>query len=367
MKLNQSLAVVACMLNLLVAGVAHPITYKATILRHPNSVGYGASDGFQVGSGAVGTSFHALLWSGSTESTVDLHPDGFAHSEAFDVSGNNQVGSGEVEAAGSNLHALLWSGTAASAVDLHPAGYENSGAGAVSGNTQVGAAWPGNGFPFLGYRALMWNGTASSVVELHPAGFAYSRAQGVSGNAQVGTGDGHALLWSGSAASVIDLHPVGFEVSSAEAVDGNIEVGSGYIRDPDGGGVYHALMWSGTAASAVDLHPAGFTDSYAENVSGNVQVGYGYDGTGNAYALVWNGTAASAVNLHSFLASLPVTMVGSSASGVDANGTIVGHAVDANFNGYAILWTPVPEPNTWMLLNCGLLAAALVARRNRPR
>jgi hypothetical protein len=62
-------------------------------------------------------------------------------------------------------HALLWSGTALSAVDLSPPGIPWSPATAVAGGRQVGwGAGPAtNYYP----RALLWSGSAESVVNLH--------------------------------------------------------------------------------------------------------------------------------------------------------------------------------------------------------
>src|SRR2546425_8460222 len=51
---------------------------------------------------------------------IDLHPDGFAYSEAVGTFGGQQVGYGILNTG--YAHALLWSGSAASVVDLHPAG-----------------------------------------------------------------------------------------------------------------------------------------------------------------------------------------------------------------------------------------------------
>ena len=54
---------------------------------------------------------------------VDLTPSGFNQCTATDISGTQQVGYGS---GNTDYHALLWSGTAASAVDLHPSGFDRS-------------------------------------------------------------------------------------------------------------------------------------------------------------------------------------------------------------------------------------------------
>ena len=74
-----------------------------------------------------------------------LHPlTGFDSSEAWGVSGGQQVGHGGGDATGCSIHALLWSGTAASIIDLHsylPVGYTSSFAyGIDSAGNVVGIA-----------------------------------------------------------------------------------------------------------------------------------------------------------------------------------------------------------------------------------
>jgi uncharacterized membrane protein len=78
--------------------------------------------------------------------------------------------------------------------------------------------------------------------------------------------------------------------------------------------------------------------------------------------LLWSGTAQSAVDLQQFL---PDGYTSSHASAIDAQGNIVGGARDASGNGHAILWEPVPEPSTLVLLGLGALGLLGFARRRR--
>jgi hypothetical protein len=98
--------------------------------------------------------------------------------------GQVQVGAGTSSVLGE--HALLWSGTAASVVDLHPVGFAASRAGGVWGNRQVGYGVPQTDSNDISWRALLWSGTAESVVNLHPAGFRWSCASDTWGVWQVG-------------------------------------------------------------------------------------------------------------------------------------------------------------------------------------
>ena len=79
---------------------------------------------------------------------MDLHPtnlSGFSESFAFGTDGTRQVGmaGGDVSFyGGSNTHAILWSSTPDSAIDLHPTklpGFGTSKAVAISGMQQVGS------------------------------------------------------------------------------------------------------------------------------------------------------------------------------------------------------------------------------------
>src|SRR6185436_2821325 len=115
-----------------------------------------------------------------------------------------------------NVHAVRWAviaaialaamalrgpraGAAYVAVDLHPTGFALSDAHGVSGTQQVGRGWGSTTSSIT--KALLWNGTAASAVNLNPSGFRQSWAYGAGGSQQVGVGDGtatggnsHALL-----------------------------------------------------------------------------------------------------------------------------------------------------------------------------
>ena len=146
--------------------------------------------------------------------TLLLPSGGFTEGQAVGINNGVQVGSGHGSGTVINPHALLWSGTAASAVDINPSGFRSSAALGIAGNNQVG----------VGSRtgaqrhALLWHGSAASAIDLNPAGFTESHGWATSATQQVGYGlpngtstDYHALLWSGSAASAVDLTPTGFD------------------------------------------------------------------------------------------------------------------------------------------------------------
>ena len=167
---------VACMLF---AATYGPASAGWTVINlHPTgaseSEAYGVSGGQQVGRAGVGGQHHAGLWSGTAASWVDLNALGSSNSVAYGVSDGQQVGFLYLD---NSTHAGLWSGTAASWVDLNPAGVSGSVAEGVSGGQQVGYAWVGDQ-----YHASLWSGTAESWVDLHallPAEYVRSFAWGV--------------------------------------------------------------------------------------------------------------------------------------------------------------------------------------------
>ncbi|HYE15968.1 MAG TPA: hypothetical protein VD968_16115, partial [Pyrinomonadaceae bacterium] len=300
----------------------------------------------------------AVLWSGTSASAVNLNPDGFYRSFAKATDGVRQVGYGGGPATGGcyfytdygyscGSHALLWSGTAESVVDLHPpTDFYYSAAYGIHGNQQVG--WGYFSKYIIGYgrmagnHALLWSGTAASVVDLHPkfAGtIGDSVALGIFGGQQVGWTESsgalsgqslahsvpHATLWLGTAESAVDINPPGFEGSVAYGTSGTQHVGWGYKQYPTEKyltyGLYcnpldicvvgcdynpycylnkvfglrtfdvetHALLWFGNTVGAIDLHPVdatlsvdvstidlhpeGFTQTMALATNGSQQVG----------------------------------------------------------------------------------------------
>ncbi len=115
--------------------------------------------------------YHALMWSGAANTAVDLHPTnitGYIESQANGISstGSHQVGYGDGTATSGNSHALLWSGSANSAVDLHPTlltGFSESFAMACNDTIQAGF---GKFTASNSNHAMAWIGTADSAMDL---------------------------------------------------------------------------------------------------------------------------------------------------------------------------------------------------------
>jgi hypothetical protein len=331
---------------------AHAVTYTAALLHPPalaKSLGNGNSNAHQVGYGSTSTTIsteHALLWTDTAASVVDLNPAGYAYSglHATDDSINKHVGYGALTGTPNNPHALLWSGTNTTPVDLHPSGYSYSYGLDISSTRQVGYALLTTTSK---QHAMLWTSIAASAVDLHPSGYVESGAFATISSKQFGyasvtagsTTNAHAILWGTTAASAVDLNPTGFTYSIGGGLSTTYQVG--YGAGSATGNLDHALLWSGNAASKVDLHPAsGFTMSYAQSTTTDTQVGYGVTTVGSAeHALAWHNTAASVVDLHALLSGLGITFVSSKARHLSPNGDIVGTAKDAANKSYAVLWS----------------------------
>lgn len=281
------------------------------------------------------------------------------------ASDGKQIGHGEFENP-FQQHALMWSGSAASYVNLHPAGFWHSAGRGIGGSQQVGY---GIRDQFFGNRtALLWHGTAESVVDLHPASApGDSEANDTDGVQQVGAvgmgGPFHAALWTGTAESFVDLNPPGATSSWAYSVANGQQ--AGYIGT---GGTLHAALWRSSPGSVVDLNPGPDWGSIAYATNGAQQVGAAATAGFGRRAAVWSGTPESYLDLHQFL---PPEYFGefnySEAKGIDEFGNIVGWAVENMPDGFrsrAVLWV-VPEPGTVLALSAGLLALALQRRSTK--
>jgi hypothetical protein len=349
-----------------------------------------------------------------------LHPDGFEYSNIVSLSKNYQAGYGRPSTAGLPEHAIVWSGSAASAVDLSPSSMFESHAEATTDTYQFGYG-RSNSQPSNPYHALMWFGTAESMVDMNPPGFISSRGIAASGDIQVGSGSltedanqTHALVWRGTAASAVDINPPGFDITRAFAISGNMIGGWG--RGPATGGVEHpllwdattgsytdlypstgpyfnilisgvsadrqigggtvanpfdpqrhALLWNGTAESAVILNPPGYSSCEGLGLAGNNQVGYCRGNSPDliSQAWLWHGSADTAIDLNAIATPLFPNSWGAVALDVDAAGNIVGHVRDGNTRPHAVMWIPVPEPASRALFACVLVVVSLLQGRRR--
>ncbi|MCH8275733.1 MAG: PEP-CTERM sorting domain-containing protein [Armatimonadetes bacterium] len=126
------------------------------------------------------------------------------------------------------------------------------------------------------------------------------------------------------------------------------------------------MVWFGSATNFVDLNPGPEWGSQAFGTNGLQQAGVAARTDGPNHAALWSGTPESFLDLHQFL---PPEYQGqgeySWASGIDAEGNIIGFADDLTLGGRprAVLWRVVPEPATGLVVAAGLVV--LLSRRRR--
>lgn len=393
-KLTLSPKIVLC---LLACSAAQVSAYTAYVLPPSGdltaTLGTGTAVTTQVGYGystATSTN-HALRWDSSTR--TDLQPTDplFVNSQANGVAGtgsSTQIVGQAMDTSGLN-HAFVWD-AANSPTDLTPSAYDHSATLATNGTTQVG---------YTNQQATLWTGTAASVISLHPAdsisntpftSFLTSQGRAITpdSSAQVGVAFDdtfqvkHAIFWAGTAASALDLDPSTDPFIESEA-NGISSDGSGgynvaglvrYPTDNAHAGTY-AEAWhvNGTSFTATELAiPAGFGFTQATGIAGNLIVGYGTAADGHEHALLWDPTLGTVTDLNALVTNLSSDYTDTFATGIDANGNIIGFAnydpshVGLNNTEHAVVWTPdtIPEPTTLFLLTPAL--AFFLKRRKTP-
>ena len=281
------------------------------------------ASGQQGGYGWDGFNEHAVIWSNSSSSFIDLSPSSYPWSQINGTDGVHQVG--YVQGSDFVQHAAYWSGSAPSMQLLPGVGSQTSDAFAISNGAAGG---------FVGGQAAYWPTLTSPFINLNPAGYVGAQVNGIGGSLQAGTAfdgsGGYAIMWSGTAASAVPLGPLN---SEALATDGVQEVG-----DANG----HAFLWTGSAASGIDLNPVGYASSSALAVSNGKQVGT-YSNRGDFHAAVWSGSAASVVDLNQFLPNYgPGGVI--AATSIAPDGTIGGYYADTLGEVHAVLWIPAGPP-----------------------
>jgi Bacterial Ig domain len=102
-------------------------TAASAVVLHPHGFTHSFAEGVS-GNEQVGYAFNdlqsndysrALLWHGTAASVVSLNPTGYSGTVAWATNGTNQVGAGGTPSSPYQSHALRWTGTAQSVLDLH--------------------------------------------------------------------------------------------------------------------------------------------------------------------------------------------------------------------------------------------------------
>jgi len=108
---------------------------------------------------------HAALWtSHSAASFINLHSATYETTEVTGISGSQQVGRGTFTG-NNHIHALMWTGTPESVVDMNPPGVLSSEMLAVRDNVQIGDRWVTVNALNV-QKACIWTGTPDSMQDL---------------------------------------------------------------------------------------------------------------------------------------------------------------------------------------------------------
>jgi hypothetical protein len=251
----------------------------------------------------------------------------------------------------SGVGAVLWHGTAQPRVDLHPPGPSTSIATSIRLDMQVGQV----NYPFDDFRAALWRGTPESFIDLNPPGAIRSSAAATDGILQGGVSywpespwSPRATVWSGTAESFVVVGPPGRH-SQIRGMAPGIQVGE--VLFPGFG--TRASIWHGTPESWTDMHPPGHiggSSFYA--TTGRVHVGLLADQS-FARAAVNFGHSGAWLVLHQFLPARYQTF--SRALAVHQSGNllyIVGDAINQQtWEPEAVLWIG-PAPPSVCYANC---------------
>lgn len=304
---------------------------------------------------------HATLWDGPIVSSPGPSNERFSQANAINNAGQI-VGTYGVPDVNPS-HAFLRNG--ATAMDLGTLGGNDSRASGINNSRQiVGASDNGN----FNSHATLWNGTAST--DLGTLGGSSSEAKAINNSGQiVGASDNskfnsHATLWNGDI--MTDLGTLGGSSSGAAAINDSGQIVGWSIVD-DHIGDRHATFWNGT--DPIDLGTLGGSSSEANGINASGQiVGWSDTAGGNtSHATLWNGTDAT--DLNSFLDSKTIAAgwVLNAANGINDRGLIVGSASNTllGIDSQAFLLSPVPEPEVYAMLICGLGLLGFLSLRRK--
>ncbi len=273
----------------------------------------------------------AFLYSGGTITPLATLPGG-THANVGGINASGQV-VGDSDTGDTVPHAVVWSGSTITDLDVYG---QSSALGINAGGDVVGTSTAG--FDHSSYNAVLWSGGV--MTPLWPLGLAYAinANKQVVGSALMDDGT-HAFMYhNGAVQDLGNLGGTGEGYFDTEAYAIN-EAGKavGYSLTPGAGG--HAFLYDGTIHDLGTL-PGG-TGSSAAGINNKDQVvGAADDENGNWVAMVYqNGTMT---DLNSLIPSTSGwTLQG--ASGINDKGQIVGYGLDPNhpeLQSSAFLLTP---------------------------
>ena len=319
------------------------------------SLGDGSSQSFAINARGqiVGRAYtvdgnqHAVFWRESKGSPVELATLGAFFANANAISDSGLIVGVSAASELSPPHAVLWSNSTSSAIDLGSFGGWSEAHGVNAGGQIVGFAEAGGGYP----HAAFWADSNSLVVDLDPLGLA-SEAHAINASGQI-VGNAfrndtvHAAFWPDSSSLATDLGSLGgvdSGGSDALAINaaGQIVGWSG----TDFGG-QHAVFWANSSSPPTDLGIlAGGYSSFAQaiNASGQIVGFASCTCTFGRHAVIWLDSNSSAVDLNS-LVSAESGWELLYAYGINNSGAIVGYGIHNDGLAHAFVLIPARSNN----------------------
>jgi len=249
-------------------------------------------------------------------------------------------------------NAFVTSSTPAGATSLSSL-YYNDAAFAINNLGQVA----GRAFSYDGYgAAFVWDTTTGTVTYLG----ADSSAFEINDAGQVvGSIGSNAVLWNGTTVNVLDS--LGGNYSSPEAINNAGQVVGTSLT---GAGAYHATLWNGTTATDLGTLLSGST-SFAHGINNFGHVVGEYSGL-EARAFLWDGSTMADLNSYLDASTVSAGWVLNSAQDINDKGQIIGTAKNSITGvSSAYILTPVPEPETYIMMLAGLGLVGAAARRRK--
>lgn len=335
-----------------------------------DSFAYGINNAEQT-TGAVFTSMKngstGVRWDGALPSILGtLGGSNYAQGNAINSAG--QVVGWSTTASHQN-HATLWNGTTPTILGTLPGGADSEALAINSSGVVVGWSENNKGDD----RATLWNQNGAQDLGTIQPGGRESTATGINdagqiaGYSDITTADGkttHATKWINGQA--VDLGTLEGGSSSYAYAINNVGQVAGYSYTADY--TAHATLWNGT--TAIDLGTLGGTDSSAYGINNVGQVvGWAQNENYETRATLWNGTTATDLNSYLAPSAVEAGWYLYEARGINDRGSIVGLAFNfasGTHNAFLLSTvSPVPEPETYVMLLIGLGVVAFMIRRKR--
>jgi probable HAF family extracellular repeat protein len=292
---------------------------------------------------------HAAVWQNGA---IEDLGSGQQTSVALSINRQGQV-AGYASSSSGDIHATIWSD--AQKIDLSTPGEAYSLAYGINDLGQVAGYSYTNG---LTNRAIFWNGV--SLTTLSDSNVLASHAYAINNSGRLagdwygsGSYDSFATTWNGDNRES-DFIGVAYAIN-----DKGDLAGFSYLNN-------RAVYWDGYTTIYLGTLGGSYSMAYGLNEKGQVVGMSETSGDMASHAVLWNGDSEVDLNTSLDADETAAGWVLTEARGINESGYIVGNARNSiTGEQHAFLLTPVPEPDTSVLLAGGLLALLAVKRKRK--